>query len=315
MTKRPLQYVLTVFCIMTIALFTQVFTASAIPAPATISATIEVRADTVNLARHGKWYGKWMTVYIEIPGSDVRQIDISTVILSINDNNLPAKAKPTRIGDYDNDGIPDLMVKFDRQELQSHLFLGPAELTVSGKVAGEDFEGTDTINVIIRPRGLKKVAMFQTSDIHNHASGYSSYVDFSLDGLDNDAVIGGYSRLADVIANAKATQAAAGVTSQLLVDSGDWYMGTLYDNTGIWDVAGGGTPAFNVTLNFFQQMGYDATTLGNHEFDWTPNGLAMILTAPCQTVSRYRCWAPIPCLIRLIPVMTIFRDWALWCRN
>jgi 5'-nucleotidase len=31
-------------------------------------------------------------------------------------------------------------------------------------------------------------------------------------------------------------------------------------------------------LKFFQMMKYDAITLGNHEFDWGPQGLAMLLS-------------------------------------
>ena len=181
MTKRPLKYFLTVFCIVTIALFTSVFTASADE----ISATIDANPDTVNLDSKGKW----MTVYIELPDYDVSLIDIATVILSINGNDLPAKTKPTKIGDYDEDTIPDLMVKFDRQELQSHLFLGPAELTVSGTADSDVFEGTDTIKVMMNPEKLKAVTILQTSDIHHHAAGYGPYRDYSPDGANNDNIL------------------------------------------------------------------------------------------------------------------------------
>jgi hypothetical protein len=64
--------------------------------------------------------------------------------------------EPTEIGDYDNDGIPDLMVKFDRSEVQA--ILTPEEevtLTLVGKLAhdggdGGDigFKGFDTIRVV-----------------------------------------------------------------------------------------------------------------------------------------------------------------------
>jgi hypothetical protein len=58
-------------------------------------------------------------------------------------------AKPTAIGDYDKDGISDLMVKFDRGAVQKILSVGDqVEVTISGKVAGIAFEGTDTIRVI-----------------------------------------------------------------------------------------------------------------------------------------------------------------------
>ena len=53
-----------------------------------------------------------------------------------------------RIGDYDDDGIPDCMVKFDRSEVQGILGLGDAvDITVTGEVAGTPFKGSDTIIV------------------------------------------------------------------------------------------------------------------------------------------------------------------------
>jgi hypothetical protein len=60
---------------------------------------------------------------------------------------------PTAIGDYDNDGVPDLMVKFNRTAvcqliLSKGIKLGNVTLTVSGKlINGIGFEGCDTIRV------------------------------------------------------------------------------------------------------------------------------------------------------------------------
>jgi 2',3'-cyclic-nucleotide 2'-phosphodiesterase (5'-nucleotidase family) len=55
----------------------------------------------------------------------------------------------------------------------------------------------------------------------------------------------------------------------ILVDSGDWTLGTLYDLTlGIRPLA----------LGFISSMHYDAITLGNHEWDYTPKGLALMLS-------------------------------------
>ena len=63
---------------------------------------------------------------------------------------VPALAYPTDVGDYDSDGVPDLMVKFDRSNAQDMLEPGDeVELTVSGQLTdGTTFEGTDTIRVI-----------------------------------------------------------------------------------------------------------------------------------------------------------------------
>lgn len=107
-----------------------------------LSATINVDPDTLNL----KSKGRWITAYIELPeGYDVSEFDVSTVMLN---SEIPAELHPTEIGDYDTDGIPDLMVKFDRQETIALLSIGEATLTITGKVNDALFEGSDTIRVI-----------------------------------------------------------------------------------------------------------------------------------------------------------------------
>jgi hypothetical protein len=110
-----------------------------------VPATVDIDPDTLNL----KSKGNWITAYIELPlGYNVRDIDASTVRLIIGENEVPAERKPKEIGDYDHDGVRDLMVKFDRQAVQALLSVGEYELKVVGKVAGATFEGSDTIRVI-----------------------------------------------------------------------------------------------------------------------------------------------------------------------
>lgn len=110
----------------------------------TIQSIVDIDPDTLNLNSNGKW----ITCYIELPdGYDVVDINISTILLN---NTVPAENKPTNISDYDNDGILDLMVKFDRQAVQDILELGENVLTtVTGKLFDEtQFEGIDYIRVI-----------------------------------------------------------------------------------------------------------------------------------------------------------------------
>jgi parallel beta-helix repeat protein len=111
------------------------------PAPV-IRATIDLDPDTLNL-RSG---GRWITCYIELPeGHDVADIDISTVRL---EGEVQAEARPTQVGDSDDDEIPDLMVKFDRSAVQGLLEVGDVELTVTGTVGLVNFQGSDTARVI-----------------------------------------------------------------------------------------------------------------------------------------------------------------------
>jgi len=121
----------------------------------TIEAAIDIDPDTLNLQSEGKW----ITCYIELPeGYDVSDIDASTILL---ESVIPAELHPTEIGDYDDDGIADLMVKFDRQDVIDYLeSMGvedndEVELIVSGElIDATEFEGTDTIRVI--DKGGKK---------------------------------------------------------------------------------------------------------------------------------------------------------------
>ena len=67
------------------------------------------------------------------------------------EDTIPASLSPIEIGDDDDDGIPDLMVKFDRQALIDYLgdTTGDVTLTVTGELIDEtQFSGSDTITVI-----------------------------------------------------------------------------------------------------------------------------------------------------------------------
>ena len=106
-----------------------------------VPATIDFDPDVLNL----KSTGKYVTAYIELAsGFDVRQIDVASIRLN---GVVPALTKPTAISDYDKDGIPDLMVKFNRAALKSLLTPGNSVITITGLVAGIPFEGSDTVRV------------------------------------------------------------------------------------------------------------------------------------------------------------------------
>lgn len=111
-------------------------------APPIIAATIDINPDTLKL----KSKGKPITAYIELPEDyNVNEIDISTIRLN---GEISAKSHPTKIGDYDKDGVLDLMVRFKRAEVMALLSGGEATLTITGKVGDTPFEGSDIIRVI-----------------------------------------------------------------------------------------------------------------------------------------------------------------------
>ncbi|MDD5475193.1 MAG: bifunctional UDP-sugar hydrolase/5'-nucleotidase [Syntrophales bacterium] len=83
----------------------------------------------------------------------------------------------------------------------------------------------------------------------------------------NFAMAGGYARLATLI---NEQRERVGKSPILLVDAGDFSMGTLFHTafmTEAWE------------LRLMSEMGYDAITIGNHEYDFNPDGLARSLAA------------------------------------
>jgi hypothetical protein len=62
---------------------------------------------------------------------------------------VPSEPWPYNIGDHDKDGIPDLMVKFKRDDVISFLPAGDnIIIQVTGTAGDVTFEGFDIIRVI-----------------------------------------------------------------------------------------------------------------------------------------------------------------------
>lgn len=119
---------------------------------ASVNATIDIDPDVLNLRSRGRW----ITCYIELPDEyDVNDIDIASVFFN---RTIPAESSPYEVGDYDSDGIADLMVKFDRAEVRALLTPDDSvEMLVVGEVGEDMFEGIDTIRVIM-PSGGPAIA-------------------------------------------------------------------------------------------------------------------------------------------------------------
>jgi len=109
-----------------------------------IPATVDINPNFLKLNSNGGW----INAYIELPeGYDVNDVDLSTILLN---DKIPAENNKTKISDYDNDSIADIMVKFDKSVIQEILEVGSeVEVTITGKlIDGTHFEGTDTVRVI-----------------------------------------------------------------------------------------------------------------------------------------------------------------------
>jgi 2',3'-cyclic-nucleotide 2'-phosphodiesterase (5'-nucleotidase family) len=118
-------------------------------------------------------------------------------------------------------------------------------------------------NVCVYAAQEVRITILQTTDLHHHANG-ADHIGLDVDPVSGTSVIGAYARIAAYVNYVRSSAR----NPVLLVDSGDWTMGTLYDLTlGTQPLA----------LYFLDLMRYDCVTLGNHEFDYGPGGLAQML--------------------------------------
>lgn len=105
-----------------------------------------------------------------------------------------------------------------------------------------------------------KATILFTHDLHSHL----------LPSADEDGgQYGGYARLMTVIKEQKEQYPDA-----ILVDGGDFSMGSLFQTA---------YPTSAIELRMMGAMGYDATTFGNHEYDYLPSGFASMLNAAANS--------------------------------
>jgi 5'-nucleotidase / UDP-sugar diphosphatase len=110
-----------------------------------------------------------------------------------------------------------------------------------------------------------KVVLLHTNDLHGHLEGHAPELDYTPLVPNNDSTVGGFARLASRVA-AERTAAAGAGKSVILADAGDFMMGTAFSSfLGVSEAT---------ELYEMAALGYDAITLGNHEFDFTSLALA-----------------------------------------
>ena len=115
--------------------------------------------------------------------------------------------------------------------------------------------GAATIGRTAESRPVKTISIFHTTDLHGHILPTRTY-----EGVEN---VGGFARCASCIRKWRLD-----APDSLLVDIGDVYQGTAAS------LINGG----NLMIGLFNLLGYDAWTLGNHDFDWGPEALEKNLT-------------------------------------
>lgn len=105
----------------------------------------------------------------------------------------------------------------------------------------------------------KPITILFTHDLHDNLLPFNLATDGQVESR------GGYARLQTVISQQRSID-----PQLMLLDGGDYSMGTLFQTI---------YTEQSPELRLLGQMGYDVTTLGNHEFDFRPQGLVGSLNA------------------------------------
>lgn len=111
----------------------------------------------------------------------------------------------------------------------------------------------------------KNLTIVHTNDLHSHLLGFAPNIDYTPFRTGDDNTIGGWARIATVIKDLRKERDS----TVLVLDAGDFLMGTLFHMISREEA---------VELRLLREMGYDVVTLGNHEFDLMPGGLARIVS-------------------------------------
>lgn len=124
-------------------------------------------------------------------------------------------------------------------------------------------------NILNAADKIQKISILHTNDMHSQFLGMSPNRDYTPFVTGDDNTLGGWSRVGATLDNLRSIRETNGIPV-LTLDAGDFTMGTLFSMV---------ITSESAELMLMKNMGYDAVCLGNHEFDFGPEGLADILTA------------------------------------
>lgn len=110
---------------------------------------------------------------------------------------------------------------------------------------------------LVSAKENKKVDIMFTHDLHSHLNSFTTVTE------EGTKEVGGFARMKTLIDGQKEKN-----PNTLLLDAGDFSMGTLVQTVYEQQAA---------ELRMLGELGFDATTLGNHEFDYRSKGLANML--------------------------------------
>lgn len=113
----------------------------------------------------------------------------------------------------------------------------------------------------------RSFTILHSNDWQSRLLGFGPNNEYSPATLNDDDTVGGVARLATLL---NERRAAAGDEPLLLLDGGDFTMGTLFHTI---------VREMGSELRLMTELGYDAAVIGNHEFDFRPAGLAAMISA------------------------------------
>lgn len=116
----------------------------------------------------------------------------------------------------------------------------------------------------------RSFTLLHTNDWQSRLLGFGPNNEYTPATTGDDDTVGGVARLATLLTQRRV---AAGNEPLLLLDAGDFTVGTLFHTL---------ARETGSELQLLSELGYDAVTLGNHEFDFRPAGLAAMISAAHQ---------------------------------
>ncbi|MBW1881329.1 MAG: metallophosphoesterase, partial [Deltaproteobacteria bacterium] len=109
------------------------------------------------------------------------------------------------------------------------------------------------------------LTILHTNDWQSHMLGQGPNLEYTPGSTDDDGTLGGVARLKTLVDEIR----AGADHPVLLFDSGDFMAGALFQMLVTEEAA---------ELQMMEHIGYDAITLGNHEFDWGPQTVGEMIT-------------------------------------
>lgn len=159
-----------------------------------------------------------------------------------------------------------MMAPHGRWHALERLRRGRRRFLLTSLMTGASLMGLEAQADLASGRGRRVVSILHTNDMHSNVVGVGPLRDYSPLQPGNDATKGGYARLGALIAARRRELEQLGPV--LVLDGGDFSMGTA---------VAAACRELGAELRLMGAMGYDATTIGNHEFDLGPDGLGQAI--------------------------------------